>query len=66
MKTDLQPTLNWDIRLEPVTVNNSFDTGKNGVPRVHPLTRWMLHHRQSEAEKHREMLAFLLEAVLIF
>ena len=33
MKTDLQSTLNWDIRLEPVTVNNSFDTGKKAIIR---------------------------------
>lgn len=33
MKTALQPTLNWDIRLEPVTINNSFDTGKKAIIR---------------------------------
>lgn len=33
MKTDLQPTLNWDIRLEPVLVNNSYDTGKKAIIR---------------------------------
>jgi hypothetical protein len=33
MKSNLQPTLNWDIRMEPVTVNNSFDTGKKAIIR---------------------------------
>lgn len=33
MKLNLQPTLNWDIRMEPVTVNNSFDTGKKAIIR---------------------------------
>ena len=33
MKTDLQSTLNWDIRLEPVLVNNSYDTGKKAIVR---------------------------------
>jgi len=33
MKTALQPTLNWDIRLEPVTINNTFDTGKKAIIR---------------------------------
>jgi hypothetical protein len=33
MKTALQPKLNWDIRLEPVTINNSFDTGKKAIIR---------------------------------
>ena len=33
MKTDLQSTLNWDIRLEPVLVNNSYDTGKKAIIR---------------------------------
>ena len=33
MKTNLLPKLNWDIRLEPVTVNNSFDTGKKAIIR---------------------------------
>ena len=33
MKTDLQSTLNWDIRLEPVMVNQSFDTGKKAIIR---------------------------------
>lgn len=33
MKTDLQPKLNWDIRLEPVILNKSFDTGKKAIIR---------------------------------
>lgn len=33
MKTALQPTLNWDIRLEPVTINNTIDTGKKAIIR---------------------------------
>jgi len=33
MKTALQPTLNWDIKLEPVTINNTFDTGKKAIIR---------------------------------
>jgi hypothetical protein len=33
MKTDLKAKLNWDIRLEPVTVNNTFDTGKKAIIR---------------------------------
>ena len=33
MKTNLLQNLNWDIRLEPVTVNNSFDTGKKAIIR---------------------------------
>jgi len=33
MKTDLQSTLNWDIRLEPVLVNKSYDTGKKAIIR---------------------------------
>ena len=33
MKTELQSTLNWDIKLEPVTVNNSVDTGKKAIIR---------------------------------
>jgi hypothetical protein len=33
MKTELQSTLNWDIKLEPVIVNNSVDTGKKAIIR---------------------------------
>lgn len=33
MKTQLQPSLNWDIRMEPVTIHNSFDTGKKAIIR---------------------------------
>lgn len=33
MKPDLKTTLNWDIRMEPVIVNNSFDTGKKAIIR---------------------------------
>jgi hypothetical protein len=33
MKTALQPKLNWDIKLEPVTINNTFDTGKKAIIR---------------------------------
>ncbi len=33
MKTALQPKLNWDIKLEPVTINNTFDTGQKAIIR---------------------------------
>lgn len=33
MKTDLKTTLNWDIRMEPVIVRNSYDTGKKAIIR---------------------------------
>lgn len=33
MKTELQPKLNWEIREEAVTINNSFDTGKKAIIR---------------------------------
>jgi hypothetical protein len=33
MKTALQPKLNWDIKSEPVTISNTFDTGKKAIIR---------------------------------
>lgn len=33
MKTDFQTTLNWDIRQEPVTIGDSFHTGKKAIIR---------------------------------
>lgn len=33
MKTNLQPTLNWDIRLEPVRLNQSIETNKKAIIR---------------------------------
>lgn len=33
MKTALQPKLNWDIRFEPVTINNTFATGQKAIIR---------------------------------
>jgi hypothetical protein len=57
MKTDLQPKLNWDIRLEPVILNKSFDTGKKAIIRndtnqllsivgkhYEPVTNYQLMH----------------------
>ena len=33
MKTNLLPTLNWDIRTEAVTINDNYDTGKKALIR---------------------------------
>jgi hypothetical protein len=33
MKNALQPTLNWDIRMEPLMINNTIDIGKMAIVR---------------------------------
>ncbi len=33
MRTDLQSTIKWDIRLEPVTINSYLNTGKKAIIR---------------------------------
>jgi hypothetical protein len=34
MKTELQTTLDWDINLEPVIINNKIDSGKRAIIRT--------------------------------
>ena len=33
MKSAFQPTLNWDIRMEPLMINNTIDIGKMAIVR---------------------------------
>ena len=35
---------------------------EQGNARLHPITRWILWHRQSETDRNKQMMDLLLEA----
>jgi hypothetical protein len=35
---------------------------ENGIPRLHPITRWILYYRKSEADRMKETRDLMMES----